>query len=293
MNAKKRISTLVYLISVILALSIIQTGCQSGANGQQITEGYLKIAGSTTVEPAALAAAEAYMTQFPNIEITVRGGGSSIGIEGVVTGALHIGMISRPIKEAELAKQPALTATTIGYDGVAVVIHKSLYDAGVTQLTLEQVANIWLGKITNWQEVGGPNLPIIAYDKELGRGTRDIFAKIVLGDEDAAAPGTIGSLGPNEAVLSAVSNEPGAVSILSTGWQTSDVVGVAIVDEDGRVAEPTPDNVESGLYPISRDLSLVTNGPATGLAAQFIDFMLSAEGQAFVKETGYSPISEE
>ena len=273
----------------LLILSFTLTGCLS----QQTTlKEQLKLAGSTTVEPAARAAAERFMIRYPNVEVSVRGGGSTIGVKGVAYGALHIGMTSRPFTIAELDQWPNLTATVIGRDGVSVVVNKDVYEAGVTQLTLEQVAAIWRGEITNWNEVGGPDLPIVAFDKEIHRGTRDVFARAVLGDEEALAPGTVGALGENEAVITAVSQTSGAVSIVSSGWQTSDVVGLAIVNRSGIAIEPTAENIASGRYPILRDLNLITNGPPQGLAAQFIEFMRSPDGQTFVREAGYVPVSD-
>ena len=274
------LTTLVFLCSL--------TGCQLE---QSLAERRLKLAGSTTVEPVALAVAEVYMAQVPEVKITVRGGGSTIGVKGIAYGAFQIGMASRPIKEAELKQWPNLTATVIGRDGVAVVVNRAVYEAGVTQLTLEQIADIWRGQITNWREVGGPDLAIMAFDKEIGRGTRDTFAKIVLGGEDEPAPGTVGVLGENEAVLTIVSENTGAVSILSTGWQTDEVVGVSIVSKDGLLVSPTTENVAGGRYPITRDLNLITNGPPQGLAQQFIEFLLSPQGQAFVEEYGYTVVS--
>jgi phosphate transport system substrate-binding protein len=280
-----------WLVPVLfaLALSCSLTGCQGEGN---ITETRLKLAGSTTVEPVAVVAAEAYIAQNPNVVITVRGGGSTIGVKGAGYGALHIGMTSRPLKKAETEKWPDLMATVIGRDGVAVVVNRALYEAGVTQLTLAQIASIWQGEITNWQEVGGPDLDIMAFDKEMGRGTRDTFARIVLGGTDEPAPGTIGALGENEAVLAAVSENRGAISILSTGWQTAGVVGLAIVGQDGQAVSPSTENVANGQYPITRDLNLITDGPPEGLAAQFIEFVLSSQGQTFVKEHGYTAVSE-
>jgi len=271
---------------LIMLLSL--GGCQPT---QMATIKRLKVAGSTTVEPVIQAAGQAFMSRFPETEVTVRGGGSTIGIKGIAYGALHIGMASRGLKQAELDRWPNLTATPIGRDGVAVVIHRSLYEAGVRQLTLAQVAAIWRGEITNWRALGGPDLPIRAYDKVLTSGTRATFAEVVLGAEAAAAPGTVGALVENGDVLGVISEERGAVSILSIGHQTDNVVGVAIVGQDGQIVEPTSENVAGDRYPISRDLNLITAGLPQDLAAQFIDFLLSAEGQALVEAAGFSPLS--
>ncbi|MFQ5422098.1 MAG: substrate-binding domain-containing protein, partial [Anaerolineae bacterium] len=200
-------------MSLLLIAVLLLTACAE----QVAIEPRLKLAGSTTVEPVAAAAAKAFMVTHEGVEISVRGGGSSIGVLGVTHGALHIGMASRELKESELEEMPTLTTTVIGRDGVAVVVNRGVYDGGVTQLTLAQVRDIWLGNINNWQELGGPDLPILAFDKEMGRGTRAVFAEIVLGSADAEAPGTIGALGENEVVLTTVSENEGAISIVSSG----------------------------------------------------------------------------
>lgn len=274
-----------FLIGIVLMTSLV--GCQTGGKSADTR---LKLAGSTTVEPVALSAAKEFMAKHPGVEITARGGGSTIGVKGVGYGALQMGMSSRPVKKEELDKWPNLKTTILGRDGVAVVVNRNLYNSGVKQLTLDQIAGIWQGKIKNWKQVGGPDLDIMAYDKEMGRGTRDVFAKVVLGSETAPAPGTIGALGENEAVLSAVSGNQGAVSILSTGWQTGEVVGVAVVDKEGKAIAPTAENVAGGRYPIMRDLVVITSGPPKGLAEDFINYMLSKEGQAFVEKQGYTKI---
>lgn len=277
--------TIMLLIGLVVTLS----ACQATP---EATEARLKLAGSTTVEPVARSAAETFMTMHPEANITVRGGGSSIGVKGIAYGALQIGMASRDIKASELEEWPTLTATVVGRDGVAVVINRTLYEAGVTQLTIDEVAGIWRGDITNWQAVGGPDMAILVYDKELGRGTRDTFAKIVLGSEDAPAAAAIGELGANADVLATLYENEAAVSILSSGWQTEDVVGVAIVNGAGQPVAPTTENVANGRYPITRNLNMITNGEPDGLAAQFIDFVLSSAGQAFVQEQGYTPVSQ-
>ncbi len=277
------------MILLALGLLTILFACQTES---PITETRLKIAGSTTVEPVALEAAKLYMAAHPGVEITVRGGGTSIGVQGAGNAAIDIGGASRDLKASELEEWPDLVSTIIGRDGVAVVINRSLYEAGVTQLTVGEVAGIWRGEIVNWQEVGGPDAAIQAYDKELGRGTRDTFALVILGGADEPAPGTIGSLGENETVLATISENEWAVSMLSTGWLTEDVVGVAIVDENGQAIEPTNENVANGSYPITRNLSLITQGAPEGLAADFIAFVLSPEGQALMNQHSYTPIAQ-
>jgi phosphate transport system substrate-binding protein len=114
-----------------------------------------------------------------------------------------------------------------------------------------------------------------------------------LGDEEAPAPGVVGALGENPAILATISEEEDAVSILAVGALTDEVVGLAIVLPDGQVVEPTAANVANGRYPILRNLYFITDGPPEGLAAQFIEFTLSPEGQALVEKAGYVPVKAE
>lgn len=277
-------------VGLILVVLLGLTACQS----QPATTGtHLNIAGATTPQRSAEICAEMFMAVNPGVSISVKGGGSSHGINGATDGTLDIGMAARPFRATELETFPGLTATVIGYDGVAVVVNRFVYANGVTELSLEQIAAMWRGEITNWQEVGGPNLAIVVYDKEEGHGTRDVFYSAVFGDTDADALGSAASLGGNPEILAAVTQEDGAISIVSSGWQTKEVIGVAIVLADGQSVAPTSENVASGLYPISRDLNMVTMGEPEGLVKQFIDFMLSAEGQAVVVESGYSAVAQQ
>ncbi len=271
--------------TLLISLAVLGACSQNDGDLEQ----RLKLAGSTTVEPAALDGAVAFEANNPSVSITVRGGGSSIGVRGVGYGALHLGMTSRSLKDKEVDRWPTLVPTVVGRDGVAIVVGHDVAEA-VPKLTSEQVAGMWRGSLTNWSEVGGPDLPIVVFDKEMGRGTRDVFAKAILGSTDAEAPGMAGIVGENEEVLAAIAENPGAVSILSTGWQSTEVVGLSI-DAGGGAIPPSPENVASGKYPITRNLNLVTDGEPDGLAASFIAYMLSPPGQKHLADHGYTPIS--
>lgn len=275
----------------VLSVLILIVGC-TPENGDAELQDELKIGGSTTVSSAAVPASEAFMELYPNINVTVRPVGSGAGVEGAGTGAFHIGMASRTIKDSELETWPTLQATLVGRDAVAIVVNRALFDAGITQLSVSDIRDIYLGEITNWQDLGGPDQEIRAFDKELEFGTREIFGNFFLGDEEAPAPGSAGNLGTRDSVINTVAQFENAISYGSITWQTEDVINIAIILEDGSVVEPTLENVISGAYPVVRDLNLITDGDPTGNAITFIDFMLSPEGQAFIIEAGYVPIIE-
>ena len=276
---------------IVLVVTLILAGCQSSALASSSLREPIKLGGSTTVAPAAAALAMAYMEEHPELEISVRGGGSGLGVKGIAYGGFHIGMASRPLSSSELEKWPNLQTTTIGRDGVAVAINKSLFDAGVKGLTLVQIAQIWRGDVVNWRELGGPDLPILLYDRERGSGTRDAFLGTIFGDQEPTMTDVAGVFVGNEDILSAITENSGAVSILSLGWLRADVVGVNIVNNMGEAIEPTVENVNNGRYPISRDLNFITDSSLSDNGSQFIQYVLSPEGQALVAEAGYVPVS--
>lgn len=283
-----------FLLYLLLAvMMMLLTGCQAAVLANNEFRETLKLGGSSTIEPLATQLAASYMAQHPDITVSVRGGGSGLGVKGVAYGGFQIGMASRSLSATELAQWTELQTTTIGHDGVALAINKSLYDAGIRELTLVQIAKIWRGDVLNWQELGGPNLPILLYDREEDSGTRDTFFGTIFGEQEPALRDVVGVFVGNEAVLSAITENSGAASILSLGWLREDVVGVHIINNLGESVAPTAENVNSGLYPISRNLNFVTEPSLGESGQQFIQYVLSPEGQALVAEAGYVPVSPE
>ncbi|HSH05124.1 MAG TPA: phosphate ABC transporter substrate-binding protein [Anaerolineae bacterium] len=273
---KKRLILYLFLLLTLLS-------CQTPP---KLGDSRLKLAGSTTVEPMARDLITAFQERDPTNNITIRAGGSGIGIKGAGYNALHIGMASRQINPSEFELWPNLQQIPIARDGVAVVVNRQLYDAGVQALSIDQIAAIWRGDITNWQQVAGPNQPITVYDKELTGGTRSIFAQIVLGENDTNAPDGIIISSSEDAIIAILEN-PYAISIVSFAWQTEEVVGLSIITADGTPIPPTANNVATNRYPITRDLNFVINGEPTPLANQFIQFALSPTGQQIALDNGY------
>lgn len=245
--------------------------------------GSLSLAGSTTVQPLAELLAEAFMAENAGVEITVTGGGSSVGVKSAVDGSADLGMASREVKDSELAETPALVSTAIASDGVAVVVHP---DNPVAELTLEQVAKIFSGEITNWSEVGGNDEMISVVIREESSGTRACFDEKVLGEE--VLPTTTAIVQPsNGALVTTISTTPNAIGYISFGYMDESTKGVVV---DG--IAPTIENVVSGVYAISRNLNLISNGEASDLAQAFMDFALSAEGQVIAEEEGFISVTK-
>jgi len=247
----------------------------------------LHAAGSTTVLPVVSTAANIYHEQHPDVTITVSGGGSGVGIASMIQHTADIGMASREIDAEEMNKlKGKVDVFTIAKDAVAVVVSKAVYIGGVHQLSLKQIADIYRGKIKNWKDVGGPDARIFVIDKEPSRGTRHVFAKAVLGDEHARAPGASVISGSNNEEQSLVAHSNSAIGMLSNAWLNDAVRGLA-VGEDHYAVLPDIQHVRDGSYPISRSLHVILhkNGPSGARA--FVNFLLSPQGQEIVKKTGY------
>lgn len=249
----------------------------------------IRIAGSTTVLPIVSRAAERFQARNPSVRITVNAGGSGVGIHGAGTRRLDIGFASREITPKENQRYPSLNTTVIGRDAVACVVSSEIFHSGVHSLTRQQIADIYLGKITNWQQVGGPDRPIIVIDKESHRGTRHVFMQYLFGKSNARAPGARLVTGSNNEEQAKISQSDSAIGMISIAWMNDDVVGIGI-REGRRVTEPTLNNVRAGSFPIARNLNLITAGAPKGAAKQFIDYLLSPEGQRIVEDSGYIPI---
>ena len=251
------------------------------------------VAGSTTVLPIISKAAEQF-SQATGISVIVNAGGSGVGINQLAGGKIAIGMISRNITEKEKALYPdsTLITHTIGKDAVVPVVSSEIYDAGITALTLKQIGQIYLGKISNWKQLGGPDKDILVVDKEASRGTRHVFMQAILGDREALAPGADLVLGANNEEQTAISQSDSAIGMLSHAWLNNEVKGLAISLADGQRIEPNLQTISNESFPITRDLLLVTNGTPTGHSKELIDFILSTQGQKIVTESGYVSLQQ-
>jgi len=253
----------------------------------------INISGSTTVLPVISNAADAFKKAHPDVDIIVNAGGSGVGMNQLGEEKTDIGMISRDITDEEKTKYPNanFNVIAIGKDAVVAVVSSEIYDAGITELTIAQLASIYKGEVKNWKELGGPDKEILCVDKEASRGTRHVFMEIVLGDKEAEAPGADLVLGSNNEEQTAIVQSDAAIGMLSNAWLNDDVKGLNIKMSDSTSIEPTLANIINGTYPITRDLEIVTRGEPTGMIKQFIDFVLGAEGQNMVEEAGYVKIN--
>ena len=253
----------------------------------------VSVSGSTTVLPAVSKAAEVYQMKSAQ-NIVVNAGGSGSGFNQLAEGQTDIGMMSRDITKDELARfsQHVFTPIAIGRDAVVPVVSSEIYEAGVTQLSFAQIADIYSGRIDNWSAFGGPDKAIFVIDKESSSGTRQTFFEIVIGDKKAEAAGADLVIGSNNEEQTAMTQSDAAIGMLSLAWLNEDVKGVSIVTDSGAVITPSLENVRNGSYPIARDLNIIVRGDISPKAQAFVDYLLSPSGQVFVQESGYVPINE-
>jgi phosphate transport system substrate-binding protein len=267
-----------------ISATLLITGCKKKAS--------IHVSGSTTVLPVVSYAAEKYKLIHPSVNIIVNAGGSGVAINQIGEGKVNIGMASRNITSDEINQYPNVQFNTIsiGKDAVVPVVSSEIFEAGIASLTLNQIAQIYKGEIRNWSEVGGPDREILCVDKEKSRGTRHVFMAAVMGDKEADAPGADLVLGSNNEEQTAIVQSNAAIGMLSNAWLSTDVVGLNIIMADSSVIAPSLENIISGKYPITRDLLIVLDGEPNGESKEFVDYLLSSEGQKIVEEAGYVSI---
>jgi phosphate transport system substrate-binding protein len=255
------------------------------------SKGKLKVSGSTTVLPIAQKAAEAYMATHPNADIQVTGGGSGVGVQQIGEKSVDIGMSSRELSATEKTKYSALVRTVVAKDGIAIIVNPA---NEVKVISADTVANIYTGKITKWTEILGGNVPntnnvIVAVGRDSASGTREFFDKDGAGILKGAAPTkSMLEKNSNGAVTQTIAQTPGAIGYVSIGFVDKTVKALPIWWNDpNKAVAPTKENVLSGAYPINRELFMFTNGQPTGLAKDYLDFILSPDGQKIVDSEGY------
>ena len=258
----------------------------------------IQIKGSDTMVNLAQAWAEEFMQKNPGRIVAVTGGGSGTGFASLIAGTCDIAMASRTIKQKEidLAAKKGITPTEVkvALDGLAVVAHPA---NKVDKLTIAQLSDIFTGKIKNWKDAGGDDKEIVLLSREVNSGTHVYFKEHVLrrGNEKALeefSPAAL-LLPSSQAIADEIAQNPSAIGYYGMGYISpkQKVISVAFDEKRGFIA-PTEDNVISGKYPISRPLFLYVANQHEGLAKEFVDFVLSPEGQEVVSKIDFVPIKQ-
>jgi phosphate transport system substrate-binding protein len=255
------------------------------ANEQSIS-----VKGSDTVLPLAQAEAEEFMNESSEKSISVTGGGSGVGIAALIDGQVDIATASREINDNETqnAKKNGINpvATTIAYDGITVVVNPA---NPVSNLTFDQVRNIYNGNISNWKDVGGQDKPIVAISRDSSSGTYKDFQTMAM-NGDNYRPDVL-SQSATGGIVSEVAQNPNAIGYIGFAYLDKSTKALNLDKGNGSVS-PTPETIKSGAYPLSRALLFYTNGEPTGLTKEFIDYVLSEKGQGIVSEVGYIPLTK-
>ncbi|MFB0533842.1 MAG: phosphate ABC transporter substrate-binding protein [Anaerolineae bacterium] len=239
---------------------------------------YLRIAGSTSMQPLMEDLAQAYSERYEYVTVDVQGGGSRLGIALARENQIDIGTASRT-PTAEDERDPETEAkrlwwTAIAQDGIALVVHPQNAVGG---LTLPQAGDMFFGRILDWEEMGGTPGEIVVVSREDGSGTREVFEEMVMREKRVTLTAIV--MPSSEAVVEYVARHPTAIGYVSMGYLSPQVKALLV---EG--VSPMPEDVQSGAYPLTRSLYLLTGQEPTGEVKAFIEFALSPAGQAVVEQ---------
>lgn len=287
---------LLFALSIFL---ILFTSCRSGdeSDGDGGRNRAIQNKGSDTIVNIALAWAEAYREVDPSVSIAVTGGGSGTGIASLINGTVDIANASRSMKEGEIedARSNGIEPVehVIAIDALAVIVN---IDNPVSELSIDQLADIFTGRITSWSEVGGNDARIILVSRETNSGTHVYFLEEVVrrGEKDNSdifAPQTL-LLPSSVGVTSEVRRNPNAIGYDGLGYVDplhEKVLSVA-VNSDSPYVAPSAMTAKEGTYPLSRDLYMYTAGEPDGAIAEYLSWILSPSGQQIVEDLGFVPL---
>ena len=271
------------IISLVLAAALFFGFVAQAGN-------VITVKGSDTMVILAQRWAEVYMAKHPGVTVQVTGGGSGVGISALINGTTDICNASRPMKQSEIDKLKARfnvlgVEIKTAKDGLSLYVNES---NPVQELSLEQIKKIYTGETQNWKDLGGPDAKIILYGRENSSGTYVYFKDNVLGGADFSPmtqtmPGTA-------AVVNAVAKDKYGIGYGGAAYGKGIKYAKVKKDAKSTAYEPAEANVKSGLYPISRYLYMYTRNRPTGALKEYVDWILSREGQEIVSKVGYFPV---
>jgi len=276
--------------------SLVLSACTSTSQGSPNSTGStIENKGSDTIVNLALAWAERYQQEHPEVRISVTGGGSGTGIAALINGTVDIANASRQIKpeETSLAEANGIQPVefVIARDAIAIIVHP---ENPVSELTLQQISDIYSGKINNWSEVGGEDRPIVRLSRETNSGTHVYFLETVLrlgtkDDKTLFAMNTL-LLPSSEGIIAEVRQNPNAIGYDGLGYVPADVKKIAVAKTAGEpYILPGVQTVNDGSYPIARDLYMYTAGEPEGIIKTYLEWVLAPEAQEIVLELGFVP----
>lgn len=288
------------LILISLLLLILLTGCKNLAppsENSPSTSDIIENKGSDTIVNLALAWAERYQVVQPEVRLSVTGGGSGTGIAALINGTVDIANASRRIKPEEIETAKANGSDPVEFviarDAIAVIVH---LENPIDELTLQQISDIYSGVITNWNQLGGEDRPIVRLSRETNSGTHVYFLEEVLrlGEKENKTLFSTDTLllPSSEGIGAEIRQNPNAIGYDGLGYVTHEMKVIAVAREDGgEYIIPSADSVNSGEYPIARDLYMYTNGDPEGAILEYLNWIMATEAQEIVTELGFVPIN--
>jgi len=284
---------------LLLFISLLMSACGnpgSSQSDQNSASTYIENKGSDTIVNLALAWAEQYQIEHPEVRISVTGGGSGTGIASLINGTVGIANASRKIKAEEVTQAEAKgikpVEHVIARDAIAVIVNP---ENPVTQLTLQQISDIYSGKINNWKDVGGDDRPIVRLSRETNSGTHVYFLETVLRLGDSKSKTLFSTdtllLPSSEGIINEVRQNPNAIGYDGLGYVPKDLKMIAIAKKAGEAyVLPSVATVNDKTYAIARDLYMYTSGEPTGIIKTYLDWIISDEAQQIVSKLGFVPI---
>ena len=285
---------------LIMFMMIFLSGCGSdGRNESKTQVETIDNKGSDTMVNLALAWAEQYQVDHPEVEMAVTGGGSGTGIAALINNSVDIANASRRIKKEEIADAEAKGVTPVEFivarDAIGIIVHPS---NPVSQLTLQQLSDIYSGKTSNWKELGGEDRPIVRLSRESNSGTHVYFLEEVvrLGDKDNKTLFSANTLllPSSEVIVNEVRQNPNAIGYDGLGYIPEDLKIIAVAENPGDVYFlPSIETVNDKSYPIARDLYMYTPGEPVGAVKDYLEWIMGDEAQAIVAEQGFVPVKKD
>jgi phosphate transport system substrate-binding protein len=295
---KDRIPTLRFLgrSCVVFCILFFLTACGSNSSHARISTTTITDIGSDTIVNLALAWAESYSASHPDIQISVSGGGSGTGISALINKTTDLANASRAMSADEIknARKNGVEPKQliIARDAIAVIVHPS---NPIQRITLQQLSDIFTGKINNWKSLGGEDRPIVRVSRETNSGTHVYFLETVIRlgsktDKSIFSADTL-LLPSSEGIMAEVSQNPNAIGYDGLGYVLPSVKTLAVGSADsGPFTLPAVATVQDHSYLISRDLYMYTNGDPQGILKQYLEWILSPEAQKIVANLGFIPI---
>ena len=289
-----------WLIIAGVTLSLFGCAIHSttpGAGIKQSESAYIENKGSDTIVNLALAWAERYQQLHPEVRISVTGGGSGTGIAALINGTVDIANASRKIKPEEVEKAGANGTKPVEFviarDAIAVIVN---INNSIERLTIQQISDIYSGKINNWQELGGEDRPIVRLSRETNSGTHVYFLEEVLrlGQADNKTLFSTDTLllPSSEGISAEIRDNPNAIGYDGLGYVTPDMKMIAVAsNEGGEYVLPSAETVNNDTYPIARDLYMYSNGQPVGEIKSYLEWIFSSEAQQIVIDLGFVPIN--